>query len=107
MIKFKIKRREGSYMTGELLIKGNTGCYHILNSKDCINHNVSEILDFNLDKEKTICITTKSENILFNECGIVNKHQVQENMFDYFVNDKNLTQILWDNLNNKIVFKVS
>jgi hypothetical protein len=90
-------------ISGEILFNGNTGCYHII--ENCRNFNITEILNNFRNKEKTICIVNGTKDILLKRCGEIKMRTVKD-INDYYIDEKNISDILWINLNKKIILDI-
>lgn len=68
--------------------------------------NLSDLLDGNLFNIVKVEIKNNNGQVIFNHHGILLKKKVSGYLWDYFVSNANLEEVLWNNIGKKIDFRL-
>lgn len=68
--------------------------------------NLSNLLDGNLFNKVKVEIRNNNNQVIFYARGILLKKKIDGYLWDYFVGNNDLEAVLWNNIGNKIDFRL-
>lgn len=92
---------------GDLNLK-HDNCEYIMFYKGRLVSISGMLFSMYMDKsDVSVKISDKySGKVLFNEVGELYKNKIQSKFYSYHINDKDLEQVLWDNIGYKIIIEI-
>jgi hypothetical protein len=87
--------------SGKLILKDNMNFY-IYNNRIGDDYNFTEKLNENIFNTISLCIKDIADSIIFESEGKLEYRKIKECIYDLYIEEKNLTEILLDNENKYI-----